>query len=145
LLCNFTSSLKIIYLPSIHLFLYLVVVNNCTDLDSFFNKNLNCYNTSDNYYESLFNDSSNELFGFTLSYYLINAVEFILIGFLLLVGSVVCVNLYNINKNTRIQPYNNFMKIFSVFTNFVNFIFLKKQNLTKQSSIKASLQLFLGK
>jgi hypothetical protein len=43
----------------------------------------------DNYYEALFNNISNDLFGFSIVYYNINGVEFIFIGLLLLIDTMI--------------------------------------------------------
>jgi uncharacterized membrane protein len=96
----------------------------------------------DNFYESLSNNIMNDLFGFSISYFLVNGVEFVIIGFLLLIGSVVCVNLYQINKNSKARAYTNFLTVFNFFTDFTSFFFLRKQNLTKQCTIKSSLKVF---
>jgi len=84
------------------------------------------YGLIDNYYEALYNNVSNDLFGFSISYYFINGVEFVFIGFLLLIGSVICVNLYQFNKSVRVQSYNNYLTIFNFFTDFTSFFFSKK-------------------
>lgn len=113
--------------------------------DSDINYDLNFYGLVDNYYESIFNPITNDLFGFSISYYLLNSVEFIFVGFLLLLGSVVCVNLYQANKNIRAQSYNNFLTVFNFFSDFSSFFFLRRQNTTKQGNVKASLKLFKKK
>jgi hypothetical protein len=118
-------------------------LTNYTDSD--FNYDLNFYGLIDNYYESVFNPITNDLFGFSISYYLLNSVEFILIGFLLLLGSVLCVSLYQTNKNIRTQSYNNFLTIFNFFSDFSSFFFLRRQNLIKQGNTKPSLKLFKKK
>ena len=103
------------------------------------------FNVFDNYYESILNQITNDLFGLSISYFTLNSLEFILVGFLLLVGSVICVNLYQINKNVRVQNYYSFLTIFNFFTNFSSFYFLRRQNITKQGNSKASLKLFKKK
>lgn len=100
------------------------------------------YHIVDNYYEAVANNITNDLFGFSISYYFINGVEFLFIGFLLLVGSVICVNLYQTNKNVRTQATNNYLTVFNFFSDFSSFFFLRKQNLIKQGNNKASLKLF---
>ena len=100
------------------------------------------YGLIDNYYESIYNNVNNDLFGFSISYYFLNGVEFIFIGFLLLIGSVICVNLYQMNKNIRAQSYANYLSVFNFFTDFTSFLFLRKQNLIKQGNNKASLKVF---
>lgn len=124
-------------------FTYLLLINHYTDNDTDYN--LSFYGLLDNYYEALFNPIMNDLFGFSISYYLLNAVEFVFVGFLLLLGSVVCVNLYQFNKNVRVQSYNNFLTIFNFFNDFTSFFFLRRQNLIKQGNTKSTLKMYKKK
>jgi len=107
--------------------------------------NLTTYSILDNSYESIFNLIQNDLFVFFISYYTLNNIEFIFIGFLLLIGSIICVNLYVVNKNSRVQNYNSFLSVFNFFLDMCSFSFLRKQNLNKQGNVKASLKIFLKK
>ena len=84
----------------------------------------------------------NDFSGFLISYFYINVFEFILVGFLLLVGSVICVNLYQISKSSGVQNLNTFFQKFNFFTNFIVYYFLRKQNLTKQSNSKNFTKIF---
>lgn len=106
---------------------------------------MNCYGLIDNYYESLCNNITNDLFGFSISFYFLNGIEFVFIGFLLLIGSVICVNLFQMGKNIRSQTYSNYLSVFSFFVDFSSFFFLRKQNLIKQGNNKASLKVFKKK
>lgn len=133
------------YFLSCILFIYLILINHYSESDSYCNIDLSFYGLIDNYYEALYNNINNDLFGFSISYYLINGVEFVFIGFLLLIGSVICVNLYQINKNIKTQTYTNYLSIFNFFTDFTNFNFLRKQNLIKQGNNKASIKIFKKK
>ena len=103
------------------------------------------FNILENYYESVCNFNCNDLFGFAISYYTLNIVEFLIIGFLLLVGSVICVNLYQINKNVRAQSYFNYLVVFNFFTDFLGFYFLRRQSITKQGNTKTALKIFKKK
>jgi hypothetical protein len=103
---------------------------------------LSLYAFLENYYEAFQISIQNDLFGFYLSYYVINVIEFVIVGFLLLIGSIICVNLYLMNKNVRVQNYTNFLTIFNFFTDFSSFFFLRRQNLIKQGNTKASLKAF---
>lgn len=140
---NYTYTTIYIYIWLYLFFLYLILINHYNDNDYIYN--LTFYGIIDNYYEALFNPIMNDLFGFSLSYYLINAIEFLFIGFLLLLGSVVCVNLYQFNKNVRVQTYNNFLTIFNFFNDFTNFFFLRRQNIIRQGNTKASTKIFKKK
>lgn len=124
--------------------LYVIFLNPVSESDSSY-VDMSFYGLLDNYYEALHNNVLNDLFGFSISYYFLNAVEFLFIGFLLLIGSVICVNLYIFNKNVRTQSLNNYLLLFNFFSDLTNFLFLRKQNLIKQGNNKSSLKLFKRK
>jgi len=126
----------------INIYLCIIFLNFHFESESVFISETNFFYLIDNIYESVFNAINNDLFGFLLSYFLINGVEFIFVGFLLLVGSVICVNLFIINTTIRSQNYNNYLMVYSFFKDFINFFFLRKQNLIKQGNTKSSLKLF---
>ena len=137
---NFYNHLVLLFF-----FFYLTLINHYSESDYDNIIDISFYGLLDNYYEALFNPITNDLFGFSLSYYTINGVEFIFIGFLLLIGSVICVNLYQMNKNVRVQNYNSFLSVFNFFNDFSSFFFLRRQNLIKQGNTKASLKVFKKK
>ncbi len=142
---TYTTSYTYNYIFSLFLLTYFILINYYSDSDSLALVDMSFYGLNDNYYESLYNNVANDLFGFSISYYFINGIEFIFIGFLLLVGSVICVNLYQFNKSVRAQSYNNYLTVFNFFTDFTSFFFLRKQNLIKQGNNKASLKIFKKK
>jgi hypothetical protein len=80
-----------------------------------------------------------------ISYYSINSFEFLIVGLILLVGSVLCVNLYKNNKNVRLQSYGNFFNFFNFFTDSVNYNFIRKQNLNNQNKTTPSTRIFKKK
>ena len=81
----------------------------------------------------------------TLSYYSINSIEFILVGYLLLIGSIICVLLNKIQKNIKLNYLWIYFNFFNLFENFLNFSFFKKQTLNFQSNFKPSLRFFKKK
>lgn len=87
----------------------------------------------------------NDAIGLMISYYTVNSLEFILIGLILLIGSLVVVNLNKLNKNVKYPQYNSFLEIFNFFKNWVNSFFLRKQNLTDQEMASASTRSFSKK
>lgn len=99
----------------------------------------------DDFYEALNNTNMNDFRVLTISYYSINSLEFLMIGFILLIGSIVCVNLNKIYKNLRIFKYSNYFKIFDYFKDYINFTFIRKQNLTNQTMSVASIRIFKKK
>ena len=104
---TYTTSYTYNYIFALFILIYFILINYTSDSDTSILIDMGFYGLIDNYYEALCNNVSNDLFGFSISYYLVNGVEFILIGFLLLIGSVICVNLYQFNKSVRVQSYNN--------------------------------------
>ena len=127
------------------LFLFFFLKNFLTVFNNFFIFDISFFGIIDNYYECISNLITNDLFGFSISYFLINGIEFTFIGFLLLLGSVICVNLFQLNKNVGVNNYTNFLTIFNFFLDFSNFLFLRKQNLLKQGNIKSSIKIFKKK
>jgi hypothetical protein len=99
----------------------------------------------EDYYEAFNNKSLNDFLVLTISYYSFNSVELLLIGCILLIGSVVCVLLNRIQKFIK---NNNFLKVYfqmSNILNYKNFFFLRKQNFNKQSFYNPSLRVFKKK
>jgi len=120
----------------------ITFLSNYTNTDSLCVVLSDSFSLIDNYYEAVYNIIGNDLVGFMVSYYFINGFEFLLVGFLLLVGSVICVNLYQMNKGVKNFNYKNFLNIFNFFLDFSSFFFIRRQNLIKQGNVKPSLKLF---
>jgi hypothetical protein len=125
--------------------LFLLNYNNHGEFENYLPVELNIIDFYDDYYESLFNTNMNDFMGFLISYYYLNSFEFVLIGILLLVGSVACVNLFKINKLNRVSSFDGFFKIFNFFKDFSDYIFLRKQNLTKQNNASTATRIFKKK
>ena len=106
---------------------------------------LNFFFLWDDFYESLFNLKFNDLYGLFLSYYYINSLEFIIIGILLLFASMICVNLNKFTKNIKFNNYYDFLILFDFFNDFVNYTFLRKQNLNDQTIAATSSRFFKKK
>ena len=87
----------------------------------------------------------NDFYGLYISYYIINSLEFILVGLLLLFVSLVCVNLNKFNKNFKLNNYYNLFTIFDFFFDFINFFFLRKQNLVDQENNPSATRVFKKK
>lgn len=100
--------------------------------------NLNSTLLWENYYEALNFFFKNDFYSLFYSYYSCNSVSFILIGFLLFIGSLVCVNLNIRNKSSKKNNLNFFLKTFSFFKDYLNFFFLRKQDLTLQGYVQPS-------
>lgn len=99
----------------------------------------------DDFYEALYNVNMNDFRALTIGYYSINSIEFITIGLILLVGSVVCVNLNKIQKSMRVYKYSSYFNMFDFFKDFLNFTFMRKQNLNNQTLNPASIRVFKKK
>ena len=105
-----------------------------------------CYvfflNNNDDYYEALHNTRSNDLFSLKNGYYLINNLEFLFVGILLLYASIVCINVYKLKCNFKLNNYGSFLNFFDIIGDFVNFSFLRKQNLIDQNYILSAIRFF---
>lgn len=99
----------------------------------------------EDYYEANNNSNMNDFMGLLLGYYTINSFEFILVGVLLLIGSVACVNLFKSNQLSNMPQYSAFFKLFNFFVDFVDYVFMRKQNLNKQTSSTSSTKVFKKK
>jgi len=72
----------------------------------------------DDWYEAFNNSVMNDFMALTLAYYSLNSIEFLLVGYLLLMGSVLCVALNKIQKNSKISGNSDFLNFFNFFSSF---------------------------
>lgn len=115
------------------------------EIENYINIELLIYFFWDDYYEALYNNKMNDLFGLYLSYYYINSFEFLIVGLLLLIASLVAVNLNKFNKNIKSNNYYELITLFDFFDDFIKFIFMRKQNLTDQYTSSTSTRVFKKK
>ncbi len=106
---------------------------------------LNFIDLWDDYYEALNNKNMNDFLLLFISYYSINSIEFILLGILLLIGSIICVNLNKIQKSSKLNKLDHFFTVFNKYKDFYNYSFLRKQNLTNQANSLVSLRVYKKK
>ena len=99
----------------------------------------------DDWYESLNNKLMNDFLILFLSYYKINSIEFLVLGYLLLLTSIICVILNKNSKDSKIESNSSFLKLFYNINNFLNFSFLRKQNLNDQSNYDPNIRVFKKK
>lgn len=99
----------------------------------------------DNYYEALNNENLNDLYGLFLSYYWLNSVEFVLIGTILLIGSLACVQLNKFLKTNKTITYLSFFDIYDYFKDLTKILFMRKQNLVDQATASSSTRIFKKK
>jgi len=133
---------------SFWLFLLILVFSNFSfvlEYENYLPLAFNNIDLWDDYYEAFNNLCMNDFYVLTISYYSVNSFELLLIGLLLLIGSVVCVNLNKVQKSLRIYKYDSVFKVFDFFKDFINFTFLRKQNLTNSSNFILSVRIFKKK
>ena len=65
----------------------------------------------ENFYEALSNNLFNDLHGLFINYFNVNNITYIVIGGLLLIGSLVCVNVNILTKNSKLLNHNNLFLI----------------------------------
>lgn len=99
----------------------------------------------DDFYEALTNTNINDFVSFLISYYMINSFNLILLGFIILIISIVCVNLNKFTKITRVQHTSEFLNIFDFFKSIVAFNIIRQQNLVDQEASTPSSRIFKKK
>lgn len=124
--------------------LFLIGLSIFVDFESFL-FNFNLFDVWDDYYESTYNYRMNDFFGLFLSYYVFNSLEFIIVGFLLLIGSIMCITIFKLNKDLRVAPYNNFFNFFDFFKDSISYIFMRKQNAILQNKTIPAARIFKKK
>lgn len=119
-------------------FLIFIFLFNLNFFYIFEKESLLLFNNSffiyDNFYESLNNLKLFDFFGLYVSYYNINSFEYLIIGFILLLASLVCVNLNKFIRINRSFNYYSILNLFDFFYDFIKVFFLKKQNLNNQTN-----------
>lgn len=126
-------------------FLFIVFFVLPSNTEITISNNFDIFFLWDNYYDALLNDFFNDLVCLYLSYYILNSIEFIVIGLLLLFGSVICVNLNKFNLNIKLLNYYNLFVLFDFFKDFIDFFLMRKQNLTKQTKEYSFTKIFKKK
>jgi hypothetical protein len=99
----------------------------------------------DDFYEALNNNLMTDFYGLFLAYYYFNSFLTFLIFFLLFIASVVCVSLFKQTKLTRKLNIGNYLSIFDYFKNVTNFLFYRRQNISKQSNSIPATKVFKKK
>lgn len=61
-----------------------------------------------------------------------HSLEFIIIGFILFIGSIGCISLYSIINISKKVSYNLITSFLSLFTKFYDILFLRRQTLALQ-------------
>lgn len=127
-------------------FFFFLKISSYYNIDTTSNLNWIYFNYYfDDWYESLNNVFMNDFISLFNSYYRFNSIEFIFVGYMLLIASIVCVNLNKLVRDSKIESNSFFLKIFNYFTNYLNFSFLRKQNLSDQSNYDPNIRLFKKK
>jgi hypothetical protein len=80
--------------------------------------------------------------GIFISMYTTNSLLIIIVGLLLLIASIVCVVLVSFFTKLRNYSFKHFLNIFTIFKTCYSFIFLRKQNLSKQGRSTTSTRIF---
>ncbi len=99
----------------------------------------------DDYYESFKNSIMNDLQVLLLSYYYFNSLEYIIICLILFLGSILCINIFKINRTEPINNIYNFLSNFDFFKKSLSYFFLRKQNLFYQNLSKSSTRIIKKK
>lgn len=99
----------------------------------------------DDYYESLSNSLMTDFYGLFTSYYVFNSFFTLLIFFLLFFCSVICIYINVSIKSKRKQNIGAYINLFNFWKSYSNFVFYRKQNLSKQTARVPSTKIFKKK
>lgn len=102
-------------------------------------------NLWDNYYACLSNTAMNDFIGLYLSYYFLNSYEFLLIGWMLFLGSILCITLFNLVGSSKSTNHLLLRKFINFFLSSLDFFFLRKQNLVNQNNTQPALRIIKNK
>lgn len=91
------------------------------------------------YYESLFYTLMNDFLGFFLSYYRLNSFILIVVGYILYIGSLVCIILFSSFKKFKFNNVDSLFEILSLSQAFIYCLFFRKQDLFEQNLFFAAL------
>lgn len=99
----------------------------------------------ENFYGFLNHDLYNDLYSLYINYFYINNLSFLIVVFLLLVASLICVNLNILLKSNKILNYNNFFMLIDFFKDASKNIFMRKQSLIDQLNVSSVSRFFRKK
>jgi len=99
----------------------------------------------DDFYEAHSNNNMNDLQVLLLSYYYFNSLEYLIISLILFLGSILCVNIFKINRVEPINNMNEFISNFDFFKKSISYLFLRKQNMFHQNLSKPATRVMKKK
>lgn len=126
-------------------FIFIFQPININYSESYMSPNLNLTDYWDNYYEALSNTNINDFIVFLVSYYTLNSNVLVLLIFMILIASVICVNLSKITRDNKLQNFDSLLKLFSFFKNSVFFIFMRQQSMVDQENQPVGTRIFKKK
>jgi hypothetical protein len=97
------------------------------------------------YYDALNDYNNNDLYGFFLSYYVVNNIILIIFGLILFFGSIICVTLFRTIKVIKFNNMGNFFETIKFSQSFLYSLFMRKQDLFDQNSFLSSLKSIFSK
>lgn len=127
------------------LVIYILQPTNPNIIEYMLPVELNINDFWDNYYEAISNTNINDFIVFLISYYTLNSNVLLILIFMILVASIICVNLNRINKDTRIQQLDILLKLINFFKKNIFFIFMRQQNLVDQENQPTGTRIFKKK
>jgi hypothetical protein len=132
------SKLSFLKKISFFLFYFLICLLYNYDSENTISYNLIPIYIYDDFYESFKNTNMNDLQLLLISYYYFNSLEYLIISLILFLGSILCINIFKINKIEPINNVYNFISNFDFFKKNISFYLLRKQNVFFQNLSKPS-------
>lgn len=99
----------------------------------------------ENFYEANCFLVKNDFISLFYSYYIYNSLTLIFIGFILFIGSLACINLNSKALKSAKNGLPNYLSKFTKFKSFINFSFLRKQDLSAQMHANIAIKIVAKK
>jgi len=135
---NFNSYFKFLFFFILFIFLCIHIEN--TDLNMY--NNFISSDIWEDFYLSVGVEYLNDLTSLFYSFYLLNSFAYIVIGVSLFISSLIIINLNKIQKSNKNFNDLRFFGIFDIFKNFIETLYLRKQDLTKQNIRNSNIKIF---
>jgi hypothetical protein len=97
------------------------------------------------YYEALNDFNNNDLYGFYVSYYILNNLILMLFGIILFFGSIVCVLLFRTIKVIKFNSISSFFSFVTFSQSFLFSLFMRKQDMFDQNYTVPSVKSICSK
>lgn len=142
---NYTSNLAEHFNVKYNFVLVIFIIAFVPFLDDYYNLDSEYSFLYNDYYEAASNFLLNDISSIYISFFLINNFLICLLGFLIFLASMLCVNLLFFSKLTLVNSSKALLKTYNFFLDLLDVSVFRSQNMTSQQSTKPKLKFFRKK